>query len=184
MKRILFLDLDDVLTDWKGYITDQVGGFVSLRKDVSELSESEHQIHDRMLQVGMEQALFWENLPVHEGARAFLGQMRALFDEVYILSYYYPYHAESKSMEEVYRQKLNWIMRHVDADFCAERLWVVSEKKEVWWERQKEKFNGVCFLIDDDERNIRRWQETGGVGIHHENFEKTLNTVRDGIKCF
>ncbi|MBU6475099.1 MAG: hypothetical protein KGQ70_03960, partial [Alphaproteobacteria bacterium] len=38
------------------------------------------------------------------------------------------------------------------------------------------------ILIDDSEKNIKEWEEAGGIGIHHKgDFAETLEELRKAI---
>ena len=34
------------------------------------------------------------------------------------------------------------------------------------------------ILIDDYIKNIREWEQAGGIGIHHTDVKRTINTIK------
>ena len=50
-------------------------------------------------------------------------------------------------------------------------------------EKHKEKYAGKNkILIDDREKNIKRWEEAGGIGILHKNAEDTIDKLEKIMK--
>ena len=50
-------------------------------------------------------------------------------------------------------------------------------------EQKKEKYaTKDSVLIDDREKNIKKWEEAGGIGILHKDADTTLNKLKDVMK--
>lgn len=178
MKNILFLDMDDVLTDYIGHMRQVCGGLIPLSKDVDTLTPAEKEIREKMLRTGLDNKTFWEDLPALPHAKRFYGIVKKGFDETHILSFYRPYHPESKPLQEVRHQKIKWIQTHIDAAFDPNHMIVTDKLKEKWLVENKNRFDGMCCLIDDSCTNATRWGLNGGMGVCHQNYEQTLKDLR------
>ena len=67
--------------------------------------------------------------------------------------------------------KCKWIKRNVASDIPINTI--VGGKRKVLWLKE----NPGAVLIDDYGRNIRLWEEHGGIGIKHECVETTLEKL-------
>ena len=52
---------------------------------------------------------------------------------------------------------------------------VLRSQKQAYAKTKEEKPND---LIDDYVRNIREWENKGGIGIHHTDVGKTINELK------
>jgi len=62
-------------------------------------------------------------------------------------------------------QKRSWCVHHLGKDVIVHTVFA----------RDKKNFAAPNhILIDDTERNIRQWQEAGGIAIHYKNAEQAI----------
>jgi hypothetical protein len=73
--------------------------------------------------------------------------------------------------DEIVLGKLQWIKRNLGIKYMAEAILVHR--------RDKNRFGGPDgILIDDYEKNILEWRNTGGIGIHHKNAKDTIEELK------
>lgn len=67
------------------------------------------------------------------------------------------------------RQKRSWCLKHLGSNVVVHTVFA----------RDKKNFAAPNhILIDDTERNIREWQEAGGVAIHYKNAEQAIHELK------
>ena len=107
---------------------------------------------------------FWENLQFMPGARKLLQRIQKY--DPYILSAYSERDSRSKP------GKIKWIQKNTRIP--KSRTIVVLRSQKQRYATQNGQF---CVLIDDYIKNIKEWENKGGVGIHHTDVNKTLKEL-------
>ena len=70
--------------------------------------------------------------------------------------------------------KMKWVKKNTGFKRANIHLVLRSQKKS-WAKTKEEKPN---ILIDDYVKNIREWENSGGIGIHHTDVGKTINELK------
>ena len=66
-------------------------------------------------------------------------------------------------------QKRSWCVRHLGSDVIIHTVFACDKKN----------FAAPNYiLIDDTDRNIRQWQEAGGIAIHYRNADQTIDELQ------
>ena len=107
---------------------------------------------------------FWENLQFMPGAKKLLQRIQKY--DPYILSAYSERDSRSKP------GKIKWIQKNTRIP--KSRTIVVLRSQKQRYATQNGQF---CVLIDDYIKNIKEWENKGGVGIHHTDVNKTLKEL-------
>ena len=107
---------------------------------------------------------FWENLQFMPGARRLLQRIQKY--DPYILSAYTEKDSRSKA------GKIKWLLKNTRIP--KSRIVVVKRAQKQSYATHKGEFS---VLIDDYIKNIKEWENKGGVGIHHTDVSKTLKEL-------
>ena len=107
---------------------------------------------------------FWENLAFMPGARRLLQRIQKY--DPYILSAYTDRDSRSKG------GKIKWVQKNTKIP--KSRILVVKRAQKQAYSTH----NGeASVLIDDYIKNIKEWENKGGIGVHHTDVSKTLNEL-------
>lgn len=166
----VYLDMDGVLVDlWNGY-QDLVG--MSLRDADEKYGTHSPEVWNPTLAVDE----FWYNLPKEKGAEAILEYMleNHPIDKTFILSA--PIRHNQEACEA---QKRKWAKHHTH--LLEEHVHIVPRKNKIdfAWCKDNDVPN---ILIDDYIKNIKEWEEHGGIGIHHTDVNKTLTELHEILR--
>jgi len=107
---------------------------------------------------------FWENLEWMPGAKR-LYQRISKYDP-YILSAYTPKDSRSRN------GKIKWVLKNTRIP--KSHIIVTKRADKQSYATQNGEFS---VLIDDYLKNIKEWENKGGVGIHHTDISKTLKEL-------
>ena len=107
---------------------------------------------------------FWENLEWMPGAKR-LYQRISKYDP-YILSAFTPKDSRSKG------GKIKWVLKNTRIP--KSHIIVTKRADKQSYATQNGEFS---VLIDDYLKNIKEWENKGGVGIHHTDISKTLKEL-------
>ena len=108
---------------------------------------------------------FWQNLDFMPGAKR-LAQRIEKYDP-YILSAFTDKDSSSKA------GKYKWVQKNTRIP--KSRILVVKREQKQSYATQ----NGEpSVLIDDYIKNIKEWENKGGIGVHHTDVSKTLNELK------
>lgn len=154
----IFLDMDGVLCDFIKGVKDTTGeDFTSPDLNKGAKGKIKAEIENK--------SDFWHNLEWMPGGVELFRYVKS--SHPYILSAYANWDKNCKE------GKNSWIKRHL-----------MIPKQRINLVKREEKQNyavidGVAnILIDDYIKNIREWEKAGGIGIHHINAQKTINTLK------
>ena len=150
----IYCDLDEVLVDFLRGADAAVGGdFVKLPSD--ERWNKLNQIKG-----------FWVNLSWKPNAKR-LHDFIIRYD-AHILS------AFTRSDPTSKVGKMKWVKKNTGFKRANIHL-VLRSQKQAYAKTKEEKPN---VLIDDYVKNIREWENKGGIGIHHTDVGKTINELK------
>lgn len=142
----VYVDMDGVLTDFDKAVR-AIGGERGLPDDASK--EDTDQMFKRIDEAGPE---FWSGMDWMPGAKKLWEKIR-LFNPVLLSS--------PGDLRYAKRGKQDWVNKNIP----GVTLYLDKDKYQ-WAERD-------AVLIDDSAKNIGAWRQAGGIGILHENPEKT-----------
>jgi len=152
---ICFLDLDNVITDFDQAVRD-LGADAGLGPNATE--DAKLRMYKAINEAGES---FWENMP-------WLSEGKKLWQLVK------PYKPTLLSAPGEFNGaeagKQAWVLREMPGTslFLDNEKWRYAERGAI--------------LIDDMPDNISAWQERGGVGILHKNFEETKQKLEEALK--
>ena len=150
----IYCDLDEVLVDFRRGADAAVGGnFVKMDKD------------ERWNKVNQTKG-FWANLNWKSNAKR-LHDFIIKYNP-HVLSAYTGRDPTSKV------GKMKWVKKNTGFKRANIHL-VLRSQKQAYAKTKEEKPN---VLIDDYVKNIREWENKGGIGIHHTNVSKTINELK------
>ena len=155
---MLYIDLDGVLADFDGKVLEITG------KYPSELTTKELW---KQLQVVDN---FYYSLDIIEGSKEFLDYI--LYTSQVRVEILTALPSPSKKLRTSSNDKIMWVYDKLDP-------YIITNCVSNW--RMKTYFcrNDDDILIDDQEKNIVNWQEAGGIGILHNNFEDTIQKLKE-----
>jgi len=150
----IYCDLDEVLVDFRRGADAAVGGdFVKMDKN------------ERWNKVNQTKG-FWANLGWKPNAKR-LHDFIIRYNP-HVLSAYTGRDPTAKV------GKMKWVKKNTGFKRANIHL-VLRSQKQSWAKTKEEKPN---ILIDDYVKNIREWENKGGIGIHHTNVSKTINELK------
>ena len=150
----IYCDLDEVLVDFLRGADAAVGGdFVKLPSD------------ERWNKLNQTKG-FWVNLNWKPNAKR-LHDFIIKYD-AHVLS------AFTRSDPTAKVGKMKWVKKNTGFKRANIHL-VLRSQKQAYAKTKEEKPN---VLIDDYVKNIREWENKGGIGIHHTNVSKTINELK------
>ena len=150
----IYCDLDEVLVDFLRGADAAVGGDFA-KMDSKERWNKLNQIKG-----------FWANLGWKPNAKR-LHDFIIKYDS-HILSAFTGRDPTSKV------GKMKWVKKNTGFKRANIHL-VLRSQKQAYAKTREEKPN---VLIDDYVRNIREWENKGGIGIHHTDVGKTINDLK------
>ena len=146
----LYLDLDGVMADFDAHFPALFG--VDHRTLLDD---------DMWAQINAH-ASYFRDMPVCPGAKEFFQSIEEL-DPIILTA------CPKSNYAHVARQKREWVREHLSST-CHVLPVMGGRNKPLFMHSPGD------ILIDDFEKNIKAWQDEGGVGIHHEGcFQDTQN---------
>ena len=150
----IYCDLDEVLVDFRRGADAAVGGdFIKMNKD------------ERWNRVNQTKG-FWANLGWKPNAKR-LHDFIMRYNP-HVLSAYTGRDPTSKT------GKMKWLKKNTGFKRVNVHL-VKRAQKHAYAKTKEEKPN---ILIDDYIKNIREWENKGGIGIHHTDVSKTISELK------
>ena len=150
----IYCDLDEVLVDFRRGADAAVGGdFIKMNKD------------ERWNRVNQTKG-FWANLGWKPGGKR-LHDFIIRYNP-HVLSAYTGRDPTSKT------GKMKWLKKNTGFKRANVHL-VKRAQKQAYAKTKEEKPN---ILIDDYIKNIREWENKGGIGIHHTDVSKTISELK------
>ena len=158
-KPIIYCDMDGVLADFKTGAIKTTGMSINQWMNIPSSKEKWAPIKA--------QKNFWATLSWMPGGKR-LWSYLSKFDP-HILSAY----VEESYDPNCIPGKTEWLRRNAG----------ISDKSKINLVRRKEKKlfakrGEPAILIDDYEKNIREFTQSGGIGIHHTDTSKTISQLK------
>lgn len=146
-KKRVYLDLDGVMADFDTHFFN-LFGIESRTLDDTTLWNLINQ-----------QGSFFADLPVCHGALDFFKDIKHL-NPIILTA------CPKSNYQTAAMQKKNWVKSHLSSVITV--IPMLGGKNKALFMH-----NPGDILIDDFEKNIKSWQEHGGIGILHKTFERT-----------
>tara|TARA_S200000501_G_C20704340_1_gene691032 strand:+ start:486 stop:983 length:498 start_codon:yes stop_codon:yes gene_type:complete len=158
-KPIIYCDMDGVLADFKTAAVKVNGMSIQKWMNIPSGVQKWERIKNN--------SNFWHNLPWMPGGKA-LWRYISKYDP-HILSAY---------VEETYDPncipgKRAWLRKNAGITDNKKINLVRRKEKKLFAKRGK-----PAILIDDYEKNVREFTQSGGIGIHHTSYSKTITQLR------
>jgi hypothetical protein len=154
----IFLDMDGVLADFIKGVHDTTGeDFTSPDLNKGAKGKIKADIEAK--------SDFWHTLDWQPGGQELYRYVKS--SQPYILSAYANWDKNCKAGKNFWikknlmipKQRINLVKREEKKDYAV--------------------IDGVAnILIDDYIKNIKEWESAGGIGIHHTDTAKTINTLK------
>ena len=158
-KPIIYVDMDGVLADFKKGAIKTTG--MSINQWMSIPSSKEKWAPIKA------QKDFWQTLPWMSGGKQ-LQSYVSKFDP-HILSAY----VEESYDPNCIPGKTEWLRRNAGMTNRQKINLVRRKEKKLFAKKGK-----PAILIDDYEKNVRDFQQSGGIGIHHTDTSKTIAQLK------
>lgn len=157
-EKMIYIDLDGVLADFNGKVLEIMGKYP-------------HQVTPKELWKTLEHVdNFYYSLDIIEGSKEFLETILYINNiNVEILT---ALPSPSKKLRTSSNDKIMWVYDKLDP-------YIITNCVSNWRMKSYYCRNDDDILIDDQEKNIVNWQETGGIGILHNNFEDTMQKLKE-----
>lgn len=151
----IYVDLDGVLCDFGGQFESLGHGSI---KEVE--AESKEKFWKIIKDEGVD---FWSKMPWFKDSQKLWNYLKDHYQDIQILS------ALSKEKESEIGKK-EWINREL------------GDVKAILVQNPKEKqqyANDKAILIDDMEKNIKQWKDSGGIGILFQSAEQVISKLKE-----
>jgi 5'(3')-deoxyribonucleotidase len=148
----LYVDLDGVLTDFNKKLSEVMG------KPFKNEFSNDPSIWKAITKAGAE---FWSTMEWLPGGRDLWEELKKYDPTILSAPSNHPSSVEGKK---------EWLKDNIPGV-----PFILEQKKEKY-------ANEDSILIDDREKNIKRWEAAGGIGILHKNPEKTLEGLKKVLK--
>jgi hypothetical protein len=119
-----------------------------------------------------------------KGVEAFWAPLTTVGAKFWITLKWMPDGKQLWNYIEKYKPKLLSAPSREESSKLGKRVWVKRELPNVTLilrsaERKKEFANPNSILIDDREKNIKQWEDEGGIGIFHTNTSNTIKQLKE-----
>lgn len=163
--RIIFVDLDGVLCDFRGYFK-QLFGWVLPKNDVDKFPELDKKMWNDINEYG--KSRFFEELPWITGSKSMWSFITDNFVNIKILSAL----GKSNNEDDLTRKgKMMWLTKNIPKLREDDILLVANKHKK----RHYSKPNDI--IIDDTTVVIEEWESKGGIGILFINANDVISKL-------
>lgn len=151
----IYVDLDGVLADFDKHFPDCFG-----------FDHKELETDDRLWECINKHGTFFSDLPLCPNAEAAMEVISGYAKPIILTA------CPRTNYRHVALQKVGWVRKHFGEDLQV--LPVMGGRNKPLFMHAK-----GDILIDDWDKNIKAWNEDGGIGIHHidHNWKKTLGNL-------
>ncbi len=173
MRRICYLDMDEVLADLRGQALKYTGYDMGMfqHKSYNELKDDEKKILTKIFHHCDYSNDFWNTMPLKEGAMELYSYCCENFDEVVLLSRFRAPKEAPQRFNATQFMKLKWAHQHLSLGGDLPKVVVTDKLKSVLLQNRPDLQQ---ILVDDLSVNIKDWEKAGGIGILHSNAFDTI----------
>lgn len=162
MKKVIYLDIDDTLADTSRHVIKEykVSSFSFNNKLF--LIKHFHSIIKVWKKIKHNHQ-FWESLPLKSDAKLIYETSKKITDEIHILTALPPlfYPKNKLHFHLAAESKRNWVHKHFP-NIPKENIHVCYAKEKHLFIKGKP---SNYILVDDSRKNIKNWENAGGIGI-------------------
>lgn len=113
---------------------------------------------------------FWANLSWEKNGRKLWNEVEK-YNPIILSAY--PYTIEDPTVKtDAIKGKKEWIDKHIGNDAAGNAIICARDEKVMFAEDN-------AILIDDMEKNVKEWQQAGGIGILHKSYRSTMKKLLD-----
>ena len=159
--RQIFLDMDGVLADFEGGLTEALGYKVSLKDKKDVYAEQKRQL--------TAQRIFRTLKPFPDAWKLVDYCMRSGIPTEVLTT------AGTINRDLVVKDKIDWIRRYIHPQWTVIPTFKGTQKAAFAHKK--------AVLIDDRQRNIDAWVEAGGIGILHKTADDTIEQLDEIINA-
>lgn len=164
---IMYCDMDGVLVDF-------ISGANKVAKDNNfseewvELANKSQDFAWKIInELGSD---FWMNLDWEKDGKKLWNKIKK-YNPIILSAY--PYSIEDPTVKtDAIIGKKDWIAKNIGDNDASKAIICSRDEKAMFAESN-------AILIDDMEKNIKEWQEAGGVGVLHKSYGSTLNKLQE-----
>ena len=158
-KPIIYCDMDGVLADFKKAAVKTTGMSINQWMNIPSSKEKWSKIKQNKN--------FWYDMPWMQGGKQ-LWSYISKFDP-HILSAY----VEESYDPNCIPGKTAWLRKNTGL-INKQKINLVRRKEKKLFAKRGD----PAILIDDYEKNVREFTQSGGIGIHHTNTSKTISQLK------
>jgi len=173
-RKVCFLDIDDVLTDFRRQAIEMchIDSAIFKYKSDDKLTSSEKVAQHRLFYFCDCVDDFWNTMKPKEGASFLYNYCLNKFDSVHFLGGYCPSPEYSHRFDVVKQIKENWIRENIKGIKDSSKIIITPASKSLFINQSED-----CFLIDDMRQNIASWEKAGGKGILYTTKTETIKSI-------
>ncbi len=159
MRRICFLDMDGVVSDFAEQAYTFTGYDVTSFKD-RELTPKEKIIQNKVFYSADYSDRFWSTMKPTKDAQDVMRTCQTHFDEVFFLSRFRPPKEHPERLDVVRQLKTDWVTKTFNGLIDTNHVIVTDKPKSSYIIPNED-----CYLIDDRKSEVRDFKKAGGKGI-------------------
>lgn len=176
MEKFCFIDMDGVLTDFERQAFEYRNFNSELIKNKSRenMSEMEKYLQRQLFLSCDYDDKYWSTMQPMPYADVLIKKCQEKFgkNNVYILSNFVPPADAPERLNAVAGLKSEWLKNNLLQKFPENNIIITDKSKSNFVFPGKK-----CYLIDDMQNNIRKWEAVGGIGILHKNPVNTYMQI-------
>lgn len=163
MLNKIYFDMDGVLADFDDFVKNQLGMEYS--------AEQRHWLpnDDEMWEKARNTSHFYYQLKLMDGAKELFDMVFGKYGSQCEILTGIP--KPKRGLTTAKEDKIAWVRQYLSSDIVV----------NVVYKEEKPQFctGKDCILIDDTQRNITEWEQSGGTGILHVSPENTIQLLKE-----
>ncbi len=160
MKRVVYLDMDGVLTDYCQQTENFYNKSVRHLMGRTDLNHEETKELKEVFDKCDFDKKFWLTMPKMPFADNLYKLCKEKFDDVYILSAFVAPKDFPQQFQMVQKAKKEWIKQNIDSNIPDDHIIITDQKKSSFIKPDEK-----SYLIDDYPKNLNYWHQDGGIDL-------------------